>query len=73
MKEIEITIEKMSRVAKTFEVPDSVYEEIMTTNRLPDDLFNDMKYTLDDVGADDIGYDYAVWSETEQKQLVEWG
>ena len=71
MKEIEITMEKALRVAKTFEVPDSVYEEIKKTNRIPDDYFNKMDEILDDT-ASDVEYDYAVWSETEQKQLIEW-
>lgn len=71
MKEVEITIEKIQRVAKSFEVPDSVYEEIQRTARIPDDMFKQMEEVLDNT-ADDIEYDYAVWSETEQKQLIEW-
>lgn len=71
MKEVEITIEKIQRVAKSFEVPDSVYEEMQRTARIPDDMFKQMEEVLDNT-ADDIEYDYAVWSETEQKQLIEW-
>lgn len=70
MKKIEVTMEKTVRINDIFEVPDSAYEEIKRTNRIPDDMFNKMCETLDDtIGAE---YDYAVWSETEQKQLIEW-
>lgn len=72
MKNIEITMEKLVRTAKTFVVPDSVYEEIKRTARIPDDMFEQMEEILDDI-ADDVEYDYAVWSETEQKQIIEWG
>jgi hypothetical protein len=72
MKEIEITLEKVQRVAISFEVPDSVYEEINRTGRLPDDLYEKTKEKLEDMEAD-VEYDYAVWSETEQRQLIEWG
>lgn len=71
MKEVEITIEKIQRVAKSFEVPDSVYEEIQRTNRIPDDYLNLMEEAIDE-SIDDCEIDYAVWSETEQKQLIEW-
>lgn len=70
MKKIEVEMEKTVRINDIFEVPDSAYEEIKRTNRIPDDMFNKMCETLDDtIGAE---YDYAVWSETEQKQLIEW-
>lgn len=71
MKEIEVTMEKTVRINDIFEVPDSVYEEIKRTNRIPDDMFDKMSEKLiDTIG--DTEYDYAVWSETEQKQLIEW-
>ena len=71
MKKIEVTMEKTVRINDIFEIPDSVYEEIKRTNRIPDDMFNKMSETLDDT-IGDTEYDYAVWSETEQKQLIEW-
>lgn len=71
MKKIEVTMEKTVRINDIFEVPDSVYEEIKRTNRIPDDMFDKMSETLDDT-IGDTEYDYAVWSETEQKQLIEW-
>ena len=72
MHNIEITMEKVVRVAKFFEVPDSVYEEIKRTNRIPDDYFNEMKEICKDTG-EDTEYDYAVYDEDYGKQLIEWG
>lgn len=71
MKKVEITIERIQRVAKSFEVPDSVYEEMQRTARIPDDMFKQMEEVVNAI-PDDVEYDYAVWSETEQKQLIEW-
>ena len=72
MKEIEITIEKVQIVAKTYTVTDSVYEEIKRTNRIPDDMFEEMQHFVIN-STSDCEYDYAVWSETESRQLIEWG
>ena len=72
MKEIEVTIEQVNRVAKTFEIPDSVYGEIKRTNRIPDDMFEEMQHFVIN-STSDCEYDYAVWSETESRQLIEWG
>ena len=72
MKNIEITMERCKRITQSLSVPDSVYEEIKRTNRIPDDLFDMVNESLDDMEGD-TEYDYAVWSETEQKQLIEWG
>lgn len=72
MHTIEITIEKAVRTAKSFEVPDSIYDEIRRTNRIPDDYFNEMEEAC----ADTEGYteyDYAVYDEDTGKQLIEWG
>ena len=71
MKKIVVAMEKTVTINDIFEVPDSVYEEIKRTNRIPDDMFDKMSETLDDT-VGDTEYDYAVWSETEQKQLIEW-
>lgn len=71
MHNIEITMEKVVRVAKFFEVPDSVYEEIKRTNRIPDDYFNKMKEICEDT-EEDTEYDYAVYDEDYGKQLIEW-
>ena len=67
MKEVEITIEKI----QSFEVPDSVYEEMQRTRRIPNDYMRIMEKEVNTI-PDDVEYDYAVWSETEQKQLIEW-
>jgi len=72
MHNIEITMEKVVRVAKFFEVPDSVYEEIKRTNRIPDDYFNEMEEICEDAEGD-TEYDYAVYDEDYGKQLIEWG
>lgn len=71
MKEIEVTMKKTVETSHTFEVPDSVYEEIKRTSRIPDDMFDKMDEILDDTSSD-TEYDYTVWSETEQKVLVRW-
>lgn len=71
MKEIEVTMERTQRISHMFEIPDSVYEEIKRTREIPTDMFERMEEILDDSSAD-IEYDYAVWSETEQKQLIDW-
>lgn len=72
MHNIEITMEKSVRVSKCFEVPDSVYEEIKRTNRIPDDYFNEMEEMCEDTEVD-TEYDYAVYDEDYGKQLIEWG
>lgn len=65
-------MEKTVRCAKEFEVPDSIYEEISITGRIPDDYFNKMSEILDDVESD-TEYDYAVYDVETDKQLIEWG
>lgn len=70
MHNIEITMEKVVRVSKSFEVPDSVYEEIKRTNRIPADYFYKMKGMCEDTREDE--YDYAVYDEDYGKQLIEW-
>ena len=50
MHNIEITMEKVVRIVKSFEVPDSVYEEIKRTNRIPDDYFCKMEGMCEDTG-----------------------
>ena len=72
MKKIEITFERTQRTEKTFEVPDSVYDEIKRTQRLSDDYQDRLEEILDDTAAN-TEYDYAVCSETECKQIIEWG
>ena len=72
MKKIEVTFERTQRTAETFEVPDSVYDEIKRTQRLPDDYQDRLEEILDNTAAN-TEYDYAVWSETECKQIIEWG
>ena len=72
MHNIEITMEKVVRVSKSFEVPDSVYEEIKRINRIPDDYFCKMKGMCEDT-EEDTEYDYAVYDEDYGKQLIEWG
>ena len=72
MHNIEITMEKTVRISKSFEVPDSVYEEIKRINRIPDDYFRKMKEMCDDI-EEDTEYDYAVYDEDCGKQLIEWG
>lgn len=72
MKEITITMEKISRVEHTFEISDREYNEIKKTNRISDALFNWMSEIIDDTEGD-TEYDYAVFSETEQKEIIEWG
>ena len=71
MHNIEITMEKTVRISKSFEVPDSVYEEIKRINRIPDDYFYKMKEMCDDI-EEDMEYDYAVYDEDYGKQLIEW-
>lgn len=71
MHSIEITMEKVVRISKSFEVPDSVYEEIKRTNRIPDDYFCKMEEMCEDTG-EDTEYDYAVYDEDYGKQLIEW-
>ena len=71
MHNIEITMEKTVRVSKSFEVPDSVYEEIKRINRIPDDYFYKMKEMCDGI-EEDMEYDYAVYDEDYGKQLIEW-
>lgn len=72
MHNIEITMEKVVRVSKSFEVPGSVYEEIKRTNCIPDDYFRKMEEMCEDTGKD-TEYDYAVYDEDYGKQLIEWG
>ena len=71
MKNIEVAMERTQRMCKTYSVPDSVYEEIKRTKRLPDDMFDDMIETMDD-SVFSINYDYSVWSESEYKEIIEW-
>ena len=72
MHNIEIAMEKVVRVSKSFEVPDSVYEEIKRTDRIPDDYFRKMEEMCEDMG-EDTEYDYAVYDEDYGRQLIEWG
>ena len=72
MHSIEIIMEKVIRVARYFEVPDSVYDEIKKTNRIPDDYFIKMKEVCKDTEGD-TEYDYAVYEEDDDKELIEWG
>lgn len=71
MHNIEVTMEKSSRIAKSFEVTDSVYEEIERTGKIPDDMFDEMKGELADP-IYVIEYDYAVYDEDKDKQLIDW-
>ena len=71
MHKIEITMEKVVRVAKSFEVPNSVYEEIKRTNCIPDDYFCEMDEMCEDTEGD-AEWDYAVYDEDYGKQLIEW-
>ena len=71
MKTISITFERTERVEKEFEVTDAVYEEIRRTERIPDDLFDEMETILEEE-KDDIEYDYSV-KDYENHELVGWG
>ena len=73
MKKIEITMERTIRRAEEFEVPDSLYEEIIRTNRIPDDYFDRMKKIVEEEQEADVEYDYAVYDCDSNKQLIEWG
>ena len=72
MHNIDITMEKTIRVAETFEIPDSVYEEILRTRRIPDEYFDIMeKNCNDEVG--EVEFDYAVDDDDIGKELIGWG
>lgn len=70
MKTIEITMEKTCRVAKSFEVPDSIYEEIIRTGRIPDDYFNVMEKECNE--ETEVEYDYRVEDEDNGTLIVDW-
>lgn len=71
MHNIRITMEKTVRTEKEFEVPDSIYEEIERTQRIPDDYFNRMEEIIEDT-ADDVEYDYAVLDLDKDRLLIDW-
>ena len=72
MKKIEITMERTVRRAEEFEVPDSVYDEIVRTGRIPSDYFNKMSDMVKEPQEADVEYDYAVYDMDNEKQLIDW-
>ena len=74
MKVIEITMEKTIRATCQFGIPDSVYDEIKRTERIPDNLFSRMEKALVQVAEGkldgDIYYDYTV--ECDDETLIDW-
>ena len=73
MKKIEITMERTVRRAEEFEVPDSVYDEIVRTNRIPDNYFDKMADIVKESQEADVEYDYAVYDIDNEKEIIEWG
>ena len=73
MRKIEITMEKVLRQAREFEVTDEQFEEIKRTGRIPDKLFDEMESILDETSSDvEYEYDYAVADEAG-RSVIEWG
>lgn len=72
MKKIKVTMEKITRIEREFEVNDLEYDEIKRNSRIPDAIFCQMSEIIDGTEGD-TDYNYAVFSETEQKEIIEWG
>ena len=79
MKTIEITMEKVIRVAHTFEVTDDEYDAILSDGRNP--RHDEMEALITKCEKDalqgkrydgDIEFDYAIADE-DGRELVEWG
>lgn len=71
MHSIVIEMKVTRHAIKEFEVPDTIYEEIKRTGRIPDDYFNQMEETCDDTAAD-TEYDYLVFDDDIGKTIVDW-
>ena len=72
IKTIEVTMEKLLRIAHQFEVTDEVFDEICRTQRIPDDMFTKMEEIFDDT-ASDTEYDYAVVdADNPDVNIIDW-
>ena len=70
MKSITIIMQKTCVVSNLFDVPDSVYEEIVRTHRIPDEYFDIMKKECNE--ETEVDYDYRVEDYNSDRVIVDW-
>ena len=70
MKSITIIMQKTCVVSNLFDVPDSVYEEIVRTQRIPDEYFDIMEKECKE--ETEVEYDYRVEDYNSDRVIVDW-